>query len=101
REDLIKSFSYHLGKVKSRSVRQQAVDMFANVDQGMASTIADNVGVDRPSGSHVSMTQSSPVLSLANTSYSARTQKVGVLIGNGFDDEEVRATLGALEQNGV
>lgn len=101
REDIINSFSYHLGKVKNTSVRRQTVDMFANVDQDMASAIADNIGVDRPEGGHVSVTQSSPVLSMANTSYSARTQRVGVLIGNGFDDEEVGATLQALEENGV
>jgi len=101
RKDLIKTFSYHLGKVKSQSVRQQTVDMFVNVDKDMASMIADNIGVERPSGQHVTMTEASPALSIDNTSYSASTQRVGMLIGNGFEDAEVQATLDALEKNGV
>jgi len=100
-QDMINSFSYHLGRVASGSVRRQAVDMFANVDQGLAVAIADNVAVDRPSGKHVPVARESPALSLANTVYSARTQRVGVLIGDGFDDQEVGATVEVLRQNGV
>src|SRR5699024_9070739 len=53
RQHTIDAFSYQLGRVKSKSVRQQNVDMLVNVDQEMAYTIADNIGVNRPSGSHV------------------------------------------------
>src|SRR5699024_1223899 len=91
-QDLIKCFSYHLGKVKSPSVRQQTVDMFVNVDETMATTLADNIGADRPEGTHVAVDDASPALSIANTTYSAETQTTGVLIGDGFDDEEVRAS---------
>lgn len=101
KEHLIETFSYHLGKVKSLSVRQQNVDMFANVDKEMAGKIANNIGVEPPKGSNVDISANSPVLSEANTIYSCYTQKVGVLIGNGFDDEEVKSTLNILDQNGV
>ena len=101
RQDLIKSFSFHLGKVESQSVRQQTVDMFVKVDEAMAAEIADNIGVNRPDGSHVDTEQNSPTLSLMNTIYSAKTQTTGVLIGNDFDDEEVRTTLDTLYQQGV
>ena len=101
RQDLVNTFSYHLSKVKSRSVRQQTVDMFVNVDRELANIVAANIGVDQPKGSEVSTNEASPVLSMANTAYSARTQKVGVLIGNEFDDREVKATLDELERNGV
>src|SRR5699024_3774386 len=69
RQDLIKSFSFHLGKVESLSVRQQNIKMFVKVDEYMAAEIADNIGVDRPDGSHVAMEQNSPALSLMNTTY--------------------------------
>lgn len=38
---------------------------------------------------------------VANTAYSAHTQRVGVLIADGFEDQEVKATLDALEQSGA
>lgn len=101
KDDLVKTFSYHLEKVKSKSVRQQVVDMFVKVDQAMAATLADHIGVERPQGEQVAVTESSPALSLANTAHSARTQRVGVLIANGFDDREVQGTLEALEESGA
>ncbi|MFD1360922.1 catalase [Lentibacillus salinarum] len=101
KEDLIDTFNYHLGSVKSKSVRQQNVEFWANVDREMACVIADNIGVERPEGSHVPITKSSPAISQANTPHYAATQKVGVLIDNGFNGEEVRYTLDTLQQCGV
>ncbi|WP_040982462.1 catalase-related domain-containing protein [Oceanobacillus jeddahense] len=44
KQDFVKTFSYHLGKVKSESVRQQNANMWINVDKEMATTIAGNNG---------------------------------------------------------
>lgn len=101
RDDLVRTFIFHLGKVKSKPVRQQNVDMFANVDTELATKIAAGIGVEPPSGSHVQVTQSSPVLSTMNQPRSAATQKVGILVGNGFDDDEVKAVITALEKHGA
>ncbi len=98
---IIETFGFHLGYVKSKSVRQQVVDMFGNVDTGMATAIAETIGVDPPTGSQVPVTASSPALSLANTPHYAYSQKVGVLIGDGFNGEEVQNTLDVLEEYGV
>lgn len=87
--------------MKNKAIRQHNIEMFANVDTDMASRIADIIGVDRPTGAHVPVTASSPALSMMNTPHSAKTQKVGMLIGNGFDDKEVDATLKALAQSGA
>ena len=100
-QDIIKSFSYHLGKVKDPSIRQQTVDMFVNVDKEMANAIADNVGVNRPEGTHVDVDDSSPALSMTNSVHSAKTQTVAVLIGDGFHDAEVQETLKVLKENGA
>ncbi|NLK08944.1 MAG: catalase [Firmicutes bacterium] len=99
--DLVRTFTFHIGKVKSQAIRQQCIDMFANVDTNFAQQIAANVGANPPAGTHVAVTKSSPILSMSKTAYSAQTQKVGVLIGNGFDDEEVKAVLTALEHSGA
>lgn len=101
KKDLIDTFSFHIGYVKSKSVRQKNVDMWVNVDREMACSIADNIGVKRPKGSHIPVTKSSPSLSQANTPHYAYTQKVGILIGNGFNDKEVNHVLHTLEKNGV
>lgn len=101
KQHTVSTFIYHLGQVKSREIRQRNVEMFANVDRDMAIAIARGIGVDPPKGSHVAVTKSSPALNMAKTPHSARTQKVGVLIGNGFDGKEVKAVLDALMKAGA
>ena len=53
KQHIIDAFIFEVGKVKSRSVRQQVVDMFVHVDKDMATLIADGVGVNRPTGEQV------------------------------------------------
>lgn len=98
---IIDTFIFHLGYVQSADVRQQVVDMFANVDEEMAAIIANHIGVNEPSGSSVHNDKKSPVLSLENQVFSPVTQKVGVLIENGFHDEEVTETIRYLKEQGV
>ncbi|MCM3112405.1 catalase [Lederbergia lenta] len=101
KQHTIEGLSYQLGKVKSKSVRQQNVNLLVNVDKELANIIADNIGVDRPSGSNVSVSTRYPSLSQASTPSYAFTQKVGVLIANGFNGNEVKNTLNLLKQYGV
>src|SRR5699024_11272448 len=84
KELIIKTFSYHLGYVKSASVRQQTVDMFVNVDRKMACQIADNIGVVRPEGQNVDTKESSPILSESNMPSSPYSQKDGILLKDGL-----------------
>src|SRR5699024_506077 len=93
--------SYQIGSCESKSVRQQAVNILVNVDQEMAYIIADNVGVKRPSGTNVPISTSYPSLSMMNSPYYAYTQKVGVLIGNGFNGQEVTNVHNLIEQHEV
>lgn len=101
RNDLIESFSFHLGSVESKKIRQWNVEMWANVDEEMAKAIADNIGVDQPKTKHVDVEKSYPSLSQLNTPSLAETQKVGVLIGQAFTGEEVEKTLESFKENGV
>ncbi len=99
--DLVSTFIYHLQYVKSKDVRQKNVDMWANVDTDMANTFADNLGVERSQGAHVNESRNSPAISMANTPHSASTQKVAVLIGDGYDNAEVSNVLNLLNKNNV
>ena len=101
KQHIINAFSFEVGKVKSQSVRQQVVDMFVRVDKEMATTIAINVGVNKPIGEQLNVTASSPALSQANTIKLPQTLKVGVLIGSGFEATEVSNVLKTLTKYGV
>ncbi|WJY26694.1 catalase [Sporosarcina trichiuri] len=101
KQHMIEALSFQLGCVQSESVRQQNVDILVKVDKEMANIVADNIGVNRPSGSHVPVSTKYPSLSQASTPKYAYSQKVGVLITNGFDTEAVKKTLDVLEKYGV
>ncbi|MDT8860245.1 catalase [Alkalihalobacillus sp. MEB130] len=98
---IIEAFSFELAKLDRPSIRQQVIDMFVNVDQDMATTIADNVGANPPTGKHVPVDASSPALSQANTPHYSFSLRVGVLIGNGFKGNEVRKVIDFLKQQGI
>ncbi len=101
KQHMIEALNYQIGSVKSESVRQQSVDILVKVDKEMATIVADSVGVNRPSGTNVPTSTSYPSLSQTSTPKYAYSLKVGVLIGNGFNANEVTNTLKALEQYGV
>lgn len=101
KQHIINAFSFEVGKVNSQSVRQQVVDMLVHIDKEMATIIANNVGVNKPTGEQSTVTASSPALSQANTIKLPQTLKVGVLIGNGFDGIEVNNVLKAFKKFGV
>src|SRR5699024_12382441 len=92
-------YNYNSGKV--RTVRDKNVEMWTNVDYEMACIIAENIGVDRPTNTHVNTDKSSPALSQMNTTFSAYTQRVAVLIGNDFPEREVMSTIQTLKEKGV
>lgn len=101
KQHMIEALNYQIGSVNSESVRQQCVDLLVNVDKEMASIVADNVGVNRPSGNNVPVSTSYPSLSQASTPKYAYSLKVGVLIGDEFNGNEVNNVLKALEEAGV
>ncbi|WOV86873.1 catalase [Sporosarcina oncorhynchi] len=101
KQHMIEALNYQIGSVKSESVRQQCVDMLVNVDREMASIVADNIGVKRPTGNNVEVSTSYPSLSQTSTPKYAYSLRVGVLVGNGFNAKEVADTIKELEKYGV
>jgi catalase len=101
KKDLVDTFIFHLQYVKSKEVRQKNVEMWANVDKEMGATFAEHLGVDSPLNTNVPESRSSPAISMATTAHTAATQKVGVLIGEGFKGSEVSGVLSLLENQGV
>ncbi len=102
KKHIIDAFSFELGKVKSMDVRQQVVNMFANVDVGLATAVAEAIGAEFPTEANESpVTESSPAVSQQNTVKLPDTRKVAVLIGNGFDGEEVESVISSCVKAGM
>lgn len=101
KQHTIEAFSYQLGKVKSKSVRQHNVNLLVNIDKEFATIVADNIGVAHPTGEHVNVSTSYSSLSQANSPKYPNTLKVGILIGNDFNGKEVTEVINALQKNRV
>lgn len=91
------AFSFELGKVKSESVKQQSVNMFANVNLELAVTIAKRIGVNPPNSGGSDVTATSPALSQQNTIFKPDTRKVAVILAKGFNGPEVKYVLKQLK----
>lgn len=90
------AFKFELSKVKDKSVRQQVVDMFGNVNPELMNEVADFIGVNRPKGEFSKYSKISPALSQANTIKKPDTLKVGCIICEGYNSEEFNGVLKAL-----
>ncbi|RFU67321.1 catalase [Peribacillus saganii] len=101
KEHIIQAFNFELGKVKSKLVQQQVVDMFANVNLELARTVAVAIGAVPPNAGGSDITKSSPAVSQENTKKLPNTRKVGIIIGDDFNGAEVMTILAALQAEGV
>ncbi|MDS9470526.1 catalase [Sporosarcina pasteurii] len=101
KQHIIDAFRFELGKVKSMSVRQQVVDMFAHVSLELTTAFAEHIGIAPPQSGGSNVTKSSPALSQENTIKVPNTRTVAVIITNGYDDNEVNYVLGALKSAGI
>jgi catalase len=103
KEHIIQAFHFEVGKVKSKDVQQQIVEMFSNVDDELAKTIAIGVGVNPPANkSEVKMDLASPALSQEQMKVNtAATRKVAILAADGFNGSEVNQVLESFKSAGV
>lgn len=102
RQHVIDAFGFEVGHVKDMKVRQQVVDMFANVDLDLATRIAQNIGVKAPTEVKTpKVDKAFPSLSQLNTIKTAATRKVGVILSHDFNDKDVLDTLHGLNAEGV
>lgn len=86
KEHIINAFSFEVGKVKDKNIKQQVVEMFANVNVGLATEIAKNLGVSQPEKqTNPNITKISPALSMENTIKIHNTRKIGVILADDFE----------------
>ncbi|MCY8033201.1 catalase [Bacillus sonorensis] len=102
KEHIISAFRFEVGKVKSKDVRRQVVEMFNRVDHKLAKQIAAGVGVKPPEKDEgAKVTLKSPALSQENTIKTPLTRTVAILADTGFDDAEVSQVIKAFRKAGV
>ena len=90
KDHIVNAFSFEVGKVKSKYVKQQVVEMFSNVSVDLANRIAENLGVSPPENQTESnITKTSPALSMENTVTKLDTRKVAIILANGFKSDVI------------
>ena len=108
-EHIINAFSFELSKVKREEIRQNVVDMFANVDKKMAEEIAENVGCEKPDAERgfdpsglkakkEALKVRMPEFSQENTIFKADTLKVGIY-SDSDDDFDFKSLVEKIEEN--
>ncbi|WP_185113058.1 MULTISPECIES: catalase [Peribacillus] len=103
KEHIIAAFHFEVGKVKSKDVQQQVVEMFSNVDFELARTIAKGVGANPPTNRNEAETElTSPALSQEQMKVkTAATRKVAILAADGFNASEVNQVLKSFKAAGI
>lgn len=108
-EHIKNAFSFELSKVKRPEIRQNVVDMFANVDKDMAAEIAKNVGADTPDAergfdpvgikaSKEALEVKMPEFSQENTIFKPDTLKVGIY-SDSDDDFDFKSLVKSIKDS--
>lgn len=98
---ITQAFSFELGKVQSKPVRQRVVNMLGHISSLLARNVASYIGAEVPNVQESTVIKASPALSLMDTVFYPNTLKVGVVVGNGFDDQATQGILTALIESGI
>jgi catalase len=102
KKHIIDAFSFEVGSVMNKDIRQKVVDMLNNVDGDLATQIAVNIGAIPPKNPKKSnMTAKSPSLSMMNTVKSPATLKIAVLLERGYSYTEAISVTEALKASKV
>ena len=120
---IIEALSFELGKVEAISIRERMLYFIAQIEEGLASAVAYNIGVHVPKGLETPLNQNVPAdadperyaslvkegslvrsdaLSMFNTAKdSIRTRKIAILAADGVNEESLAAVKKALEAKGA
>ncbi|MBP2001212.1 catalase [Paenibacillus shirakamiensis] len=101
KEHIVNAFRFELGKVKSKEIRQNVVDVFSQVDEVLAERIAAGINAQAKKGVATGVTAKSPALSQMNTIKSAKTRKAALLMADGYNEAEVKSVLTSMQAAGV
>jgi catalase len=107
---IVRGFRFELTKVQVPSIRERVVAMLANVDGGLAETLAAELGMPLPEPLPRALKRApkpevtvSPALSLLAHpgDGSIRTRRIAILVADGVDGEAAQALHDGLEKEGA
>lgn len=102
KQHITTAFRFELGKVKSKNVQQQVVDMISSIDMKLANEVAAGIGASvNKDAAESGATNSSPALSQEKTIKMPDTRKVAILAEDGFDASQLHPFLSSLEEAGM
>ncbi len=117
KDHIVAAFRFELSNVKTKEIRQRAVDNLAHVDMKLATRVAAQLGIDLPDPAaaagrlgyrqHQLQSMESPLQEAPSLSMVGRyrpdisTRKVAVLAANGMDMISVRRVMQELTDAGV
>jgi catalase len=100
-EHIVQAFSFELGKVQRRDIRERVLGELAHVDHGLTTQVAASLGLPAPPEAEPNHGRSSPALSQAGQPESPATRKVAVLAADGVDSGTVETVMEALRGEGA
>ena len=107
---IIGAYRFELTKVQTQAIRERVISMLANVDEGLAQSVASDLGIPVPPAQERALVkpakpevETSKALSLFARPGSAgvKSRKVALLIADGIDGESLRAVHAALVKAGA
>ncbi|HKO95015.1 MAG TPA: catalase [Polyangiaceae bacterium] len=107
---ILRAFRFELTKVQVVAVRERVVSMLANVDSGLAETLARDLGMPLPKPMPRALKRApepevteSPALSLfARPGQGGiQTRRIAILVANGVDGEAARTLHAGLAEQGA
>ena len=107
KEHMISAYSFELGKVERREIREREVnEILANIDLVLATRVAENLGLPAPVGTTAAPVtaalQDSPALSQANLlPGNIRSRKVAILLLPGADAGDISHIIDVLNREGA
>ena len=109
-EHIIRAFRFELTRVQTEAVRERVVSMLANVDDVLASGVAEGLGIEVPEPMPKALdievepeVETSPSLSLffRPGDGGVRGRRVALLVGNGVEGAPLRTVYSALAAAGA
>lgn len=122
KQHIIDAFSFELGKVETKEVRERMIGILTKIDEGLATQVAYNLGLHvsppqaivnhsipadgnpadfQPVTKQISIDRSSPLSMAYTVKDSIKTRKVAILAADGVNDESVMSMQDALLEQGA
>jgi catalase len=101
KQHIVEALQFELGKVEREYIRERIVEHLAHVDHGLATQVAEGVGLEAPAEAEANHGRSSPALTQSEQPRSVQTRKVAVLAADGVDSGPLEQVLESLRSQGA